>query len=1259
MLYECQIEDCTFVASQLLDMYKHNRYCVRSKHGRDKKSKSMRDSEKKTSIFVNDEFAPPDISTSASLSTINESKQNLSEESISSLYPQIQWSWTEDGEQHYVKLMDRYYHTIFEMSSTQVQTLLKSKSLAEYKNFIKSLGSLDEKRIDLLDFYFQAKTTGLSAMQAQSWLNFHLSKNKNCELPKTWETINSTIQMPFRNLATYGSSMFPFPKHWNPENERFPFKQGKGIDLRTLDPLEQICTALNDPTVMFSNESIRLEAYCIQNADGEHISVDVMSSPWALHTQNKIRMRDPDGIMLVIIPYSDGLNVTHCINTTFTPVVVTLGNYSNSFFLTNKAKHILGYLPEMEETMLLSYLKNVISMTDSVAKKEITDFKLRVDRAFWVSILSSIQAAGENGVLMPILGLGARRIYPVIPFSIGDEPAQKSHLSLYNSTSCLMACTLCTIPTGNGFKLYDDTLHLKRNRENIRLAALLAETIPRRKQKREKSSSRVKAAVQYCQEHSIHCLRNPFADVQMGALENSIYDSPPCFLHTFIGGPVTYAVYWTLITLAELQTIYPTFKRVVSQADSFIRSFKMNVKWPHLPDQTFGSGLFLLVKDMKLKQKEGISYRKGGYRTSDAVAMNMQLLLALVSVLPSDKNHEHGTNNEQFCKTNKQIFDIIIGALYSTLHAYFSLRKTDWLLMKDVAHLNDELKGLTSSLMELYQLKQTSIKSTKEQFNSSKLHRICHYAYYISRFGPPCRFDTASLETNHIVVKNSFRQSSKRKSTSNLEMTCKISENVVTAFLQTIHSCVTESGSISGCKESTRVDDDEDVVCFIVSRNQKRHLVTAEGDFYLCRTLQLKFGLSESQWRSHHEIRSSVDLTYFLVDYIKISAPVSTKMNGMVLHGNYAAGINDFIEIQTESDESDIAQIVSILCEEEKGQADLDIKVLVKYLSKDDLPSKYKLMPAVALYQSTHKFSLIDCSMIKRPAFIVKIASSKKGEDRFLEFPWEFFDRTGWYSTSERKGTLISLPELSPYPSVNLKTERTLTFTEDSSEDITFRKRLRQQWNYLDPPSDMKILEKYKRKLGAEFTDVEENKRFQICRICIEEVSKELYFEYFNRKQYESRPQNVKEIEHTKCEILIKARWVVWEANTTNNCQSRAIRSASKRNKIIHSDISHPTAASQGIASIDRRTCVGSSRSNDDVNSMTRTQSEAQAESTSNSYEELRRRNIAKNESFLNELNLTSIALLAGRKEGGKEERKEGRMEGRKEESKKRRNEGI
>ena len=1062
-----------------------------------------------------------------------------------------------------------------------------------------------------------------------------LSKNKECTLPKTWDTINSKIQTPFRELASYGSKIFPFPKHWNPEHESFPFKHSKGLFLRTLDPLEQISTVLNDPAVMLSDENIRLDAYSIQDDKGEHISVDIMSSPWALHTQKRIKSRDPHGIMLVIIPYSDGLDVTHCINTSFTPVVVTLGNYSNSYFMTNQSKLILGYLPDINETIALNYLKNVLSMAETVAKREVSYLKLRVQRAFWISALSSIRTAGESGVLMPILGLGTRRIYPVIPFSIGDEPAQKSHLTMYNSPSCLMACTLCTIPTGDGFKLYDDTLHLKRNTENIRLAASLAEKYIRSKQKTEKLPSSFKEAAQYCQENSIHSIRNPFHEINMGELGNSIYDSPPCFLHTFIGGPVTYAVYWTLIIVAELQVTSRNFRRAVSQADDFIRSFKMNVKWPHLPDQRFAKGLFYLVESMTFKDKEGISYRKGGFRTSDAVAMNMQLLLALVSALPNDKNYEPVANNERFSVSNQGIFKIIITALYRTLHAYFSLRKTDWLLVTDVTRLDEELKQLTSSLLELYQLKQTSIKSIKQQFNSSKLHRICHYAYYISRFGPPCRFDTASLETNNIVVKGFFRQTSRRKSSSNLEMTCKISETMVTNFLQTIYSCLSESSSsTSGCKESTRVanDDDEDDVCFIVSKNQKKHFITAEGRIYSSRELQNKFGVNENTWRLLHMLEFTLDSTFFLVDYIKISAPLSTKMNEMILHGNYAAGINDFIEIQTNDDESDIAQIVSILCEERKGEDDLVINVLVKYLDKVAAPpSKFKLMPSVALYESTNRLSLIACEMIKRPAFIVKITNLKKSEHLFLQFPWEFFDRTGWCDTSEKKGALHPLPDVLPLPSIILSTEPALTFPQDPCEEIPIRKKPKPKWNYLDPPSGMRILKQYQCKLDSEFTDEGAKKRFKICRICMEESSKDLYFEYFDSKRFQSRPADDKYIEHTKCSILIRADWATWETKTAIKSQTQleaqTTRSVSERDKVIHLGLSQ----AHSNETVDRMSRGGSSSSDGDISYMSRTQyvSNLKAESPINSYEELRRGNIARNERFLKELNLTSSSIVA------------------------------
>ena len=130
-------------------------------------------------------------------------------------------------------------------------------------------------------------------------------------------------------------------------------------------------------------------------------------------------------------------------------------------------------------------------------------------------------------------------------------------------------------------------------------------------------------------------------------------------------------------------------------------------------------------------------------------------------------------------------------------------------------------------------------------------------------------------------------------------------------------------------------------------------------------------------------------------------------------------------------------------------------------------PSKFKLMPSVALYESTNRLSLIACEMIKRPAFIVKIANLKKSQHLFLQFPWEFFDRTGWCDTSEKEGALHPLPDVLPLPSIILSTEPALTFPQDPCEEIPIRKKPKPKWNYLDPPSGMRILKQYQCKLDT------------------------------------------------------------------------------------------------------------------------------------------------------------------------------------------------
>ena len=220
------------------------------------------------------------------------------------------------------------------------------------------------------------------------------------------------------------------------------------------------------------------------------------------------------------------------------------------------------------------------------------------------------------------------------------------------------------------------------------------------------------------------------------------------------------------------------------------------------------------------------------------------------------------------------------------------------------------------------------------------------------------------------------------------------------------------------------------------------------------------------------------------------------------------------------------------------------------------------------------------------------------------------------------------LPDVLPLPSIILSTEPALTFPQDPCEGITIRKKPKPQWNYLDPPSEMRILKQYQSKLDTEFTDVGAKKRFKICRICMEESSKDLYFEYFDSKRFQSRPSDDKYIEYTKCSILIRADWATWETKTAIKSQTQleaqATRSVSERDKVIHLGLSQ----AHSNETVDRMSRGGSSSSDGDISYMSRTQyvSNLKAESPINSYEELRRGNIARNERFLKELNLTSIA---------------------------------
>ena len=75
-----------------------------------------------------------------------------------------------------------------------------------------------------------------------------------------------------------------------------------------------------------------MRVYEIFNSSGSKVYRDIMSSEWAKKTQGDIQENDPNGILLPIILYSDGVALGQHMDTSFCLVMGTLGWYSKKKF---------------------------------------------------------------------------------------------------------------------------------------------------------------------------------------------------------------------------------------------------------------------------------------------------------------------------------------------------------------------------------------------------------------------------------------------------------------------------------------------------------------------------------------------------------------------------------------------------------------------------------------------------------------------------------------------------------------------------------------------------------------------------------------------------------------------------------------------------------------------------------------------------------------------------------------------------------------
>jgi hypothetical protein len=82
--------------------------------------------------------------------------------------------------------------------------------------------------------------------------------------------------------------------------------------------------------------------------DGEYVYSDVMTSPWSKETENLVLSKDPEGHIMPLIFYTDGVQVSSNARNKVTPVMVTLGNFSDELLQKDCSKRVIAYLPNFK-----------------------------------------------------------------------------------------------------------------------------------------------------------------------------------------------------------------------------------------------------------------------------------------------------------------------------------------------------------------------------------------------------------------------------------------------------------------------------------------------------------------------------------------------------------------------------------------------------------------------------------------------------------------------------------------------------------------------------------------------------------------------------------------------------------------------------------------------------------------------------------------------------------------------------------------------
>jgi hypothetical protein len=414
--------------------------------------------------------------------------------------------------------------------------------------------------------------------------------------------------------------------------------------------------------------------------DYHQIYGDLCTSNWFKDTEAEVRMRIPSACLLPIILYHDGVNVGSYQNVT--PVLATCGNYSDEMQRMDKAKFCIGYITNLDMIKLptiIAHLKEKAGFCKTSATAQVKSFCLKINQMYWKLVTKSIRENYNNGVLIKLLGDRIYHFMPVVPFTVGDEPAQHL-LSGVMQGNANRSCVNCTYRRKDNLP-YSIQNYPPRNADLILTMCAEAEKINKRKylhldlpeeaDKMQASYERARnnkitridkttvkkhaysavelSTIKYLSENSIEPMSNAFHGVYMG-YRTSIYDTPGDLFHVFCAGLQKSATSWIMTIVDSLSKLDNKYENASALLDQRLKDYPHNPELPHMVNTFFKTGLTSLGTNKSTSEKHQATGSGKGYRSSWWGCALLQIFFCIGyhgDVLPNDINY----------KVNVTVFD--------------------------------------------------------------------------------------------------------------------------------------------------------------------------------------------------------------------------------------------------------------------------------------------------------------------------------------------------------------------------------------------------------------------------------------------------------------------------------------------------------------------------------------------------------------------------------------------------------------------------